>query len=205
MTTATDDRAPNRHSAALTGADKAPVEGPASAAPLPEHLEPSTGLLSFYDRLRRRIIVAIERRGSKLGTGTVEALLLVPDIFMMLVRLTLDKSVPRSTRTMVAGALAYFIMPVDFLPEMVVGAGGYIDDVVLALMVLSQAFDEKLEPYAEKYWSGSQPLRVVISDILTAAKGLVSSNVYSRLVSVLDKQGIRVDEPVPEVDASSSS
>jgi len=155
---------------------------------------PSTGLLSFYDRLRQRIVAFVERRGGKLPGRTVEALLLIPDVFMMLVRLALDRDVPRSTRTLVAGALAYFLLPVDFLPEILVGPAGYLDDLVLALAVLAQAFDRHLEPWTEKYWSGSQDLRVVIGDVLAAAKGLVGSHVYERIVRLLDKQGIPVDE-----------
>ena len=169
----------------------------AGASSRDARLVPSTGLLSFYDRLRHRILTTVERRGSKLGARTTEALLLVPDVFVFLARLALDKTVPRSTRRLVAGALAYFLFPVDFLPEAVVGAGGYVDDLVLALMVLAQAFDAQLEPYAEKYWSGDQSLRVVIGDILAGAKGLVSGNVYERLVRFLNKQGVRVPESPP--------
>src|SRR4030095_9525361 len=58
---------------------------------------PSSGLLSFYDRLRERILHAIEkregRRGAKMTEGAVRALLLVPDVFILLVRLALDKKV----------------------------------------------------------------------------------------------------------------
>ena len=84
---------------------------------------PSTGLLSFYDRLRERILRAVERRGGRLGGAVAETLLLAPDVFMLLARLSLDKEVPKETRVLVSGALAYFLLPVDLLPEMVVGVG----------------------------------------------------------------------------------
>ena len=58
---------------------------------------PSTGLLSFYDRLRERILESVEERGGHLGSATVSALLLVPDVFMLLVRLSLDREVPART------------------------------------------------------------------------------------------------------------
>jgi hypothetical protein len=71
---------------------------------------PSSGLLSFYDRLREKILRVIEKRsgrpGAKLTEDAVRALLLVPDVFILLVRLALDKEVPGSARAMIGGAIA---------------------------------------------------------------------------------------------------
>src|SRR4051794_27262937 len=126
---------------------------------------PSSGLLSFYDRLREKILHAVEkrsgRRGARLTEDAVRALLLVPDVFILLVRLTLDKEVPGSARAMIGGAIAYFILPIDLLPEAFLGPAGYLDDLVLAVAVLAQAFGGDLEPYARKHWSGSGGLWVV--------------------------------------------
>src|SRR3954449_1993566 len=123
---------------------------------------PSSGLLSFYDRLREKILRAVEkrsgRRGARLTEDAVRALLLVPDVFILLVRLMLDKEVPGSARAMIGGAIAYFILPIDLLPEAFLGPAGYLDDLVLAVAVLAQAFGGDLEPYARKHWSGSAGL-----------------------------------------------
>jgi uncharacterized membrane protein YkvA (DUF1232 family) len=155
---------------------------------------PSSGLLSFYDRLRERIIHAVEKRGGKLGDGAVRALLLVPDVFILLVRLALDKNVPGGTRAMIGGALAYFVLPADLLPEMILGGAGYLDDLVLAAAVLSQAFGGELEPYARKHWSGAEDLRVVLKDVSETAQSLLGQSLYDRLKRVLGRRGIEVDE-----------
>lgn len=155
---------------------------------------PSTGLLSFYDRLRQRILDAVERRGGKLGTGTVRALLLVPDVFMLLVRIALDPEVPGGARAMVGGALAYFVLPIDLMPEAFVGGPGYLDDLVLATAVLAHAFSGELEPYARKHWSGPEDLRKVIGDITGAAQGLLGVNVYERVKKLLARRGVEVKE-----------
>ncbi len=156
----------------------------------------SRGLLSFYDRLRGRIERRLESRG-KLGHQAAAALLLVPDVFIMLVRMALDEEVPKPTRALLASTLAYFILPIDLLPELVLGPVGFLDDLVLALTVLSQAFGDELEPYAEKYWSGSQSVRTAVSDVLEAAHGLVGADVYKRLKALLAKRGIELDEGSP--------
>jgi uncharacterized membrane protein YkvA (DUF1232 family) len=157
----------------------------------------SSGLLSFYDRLRRRILRAVEkregRRGAKLTEGAVRALLLVPDVFMLLVRLALDKEVPGSARAMIGGALAYFILPIDLLPEALLGGAGFMDDLVLATAVLAQAFGGDLEPYARKHWSGSQDLRVVVRDITETAQSLLGQNLYDRLRKLLSRRGIDLE------------
>lgn len=154
---------------------------------------PSRGLLSFYDRLRRRILETVEGRGGNLGAKTAEALLLVPDVFVLLLRLVLDEDVPRSTRALIASTLAYFVMPVDLLPEAFVGAAGYVDDLALAVAVLSQAFGGELEPYAEKYWSGPRKLRTVLRDVLDAGHHLMGHNAYGRLRKMLARRGIDLE------------
>ena len=154
---------------------------------------PRNRLLSFYDRLRERILQTVERRGGKLSEGAVKALLLVPDVFMLLVRLMLDKSVPGSTRAMIGGALAYFILPADLLPEMILGGAGFLDDLVLATAVLSQAFGGELEPYARRHWSGPEDLRVVLRDISQTAQSLLGQNLYDKLRRLMGRRGIRLD------------
>jgi len=158
---------------------------------------PSKGLLSFYDRLREGILHAIEKRegkrGAKLTEGTVRALLLVPDVFILLARLALDKEVPGSTRALIGGALAYFILPIDLLPEALLGGAGFLDDLVLGTAVLSQAFGGDLEPYARKHWSGSEDLRVVIRDISETAQSLLGQNLYDKLRRLMSRRGIEIN------------
>jgi len=155
---------------------------------------PSTGLLSFYDTLRERVVKTVEKRTGKLPGDALRMLLLVPDVFILLVRLTLDKGVPGATRTMIGGALAYFILPFDLLPEAILGPVGYLDDLVLAAAVLSQAFGGELEPYARKHWSGDEDLRVVLRDITLTAHKLLGDKTYERLKRLLGRRGIEIQE-----------
>ena len=155
---------------------------------------PSKGLLSFYDRLRERILSTVEKRGGKLSEKGVKALLLVPDVFILLTRLTLDKSVPGPTRAMIGGALAYFLLPTDLLPEAILGGAGFMDDLVLAAAVLSQAFGGELEPYARRHWSGPEDLRVVLRDITETGQSLLGFNLYQKLRGVLGRRGVKLKD-----------
>lgn len=153
----------------------------------------STGLLSFYDRLRERTTHAVENQAGKPGRTVVEILLLAPDLFILLLRLALDKQVPVATRRLLFGALAYFITPVDLLPEAFLGPGGLLEDVVLAAAVLSVALGPTLEPLAQRYWNGSQKLRVVLRDVSEGAYHLLGDNLYRRLQRLLARRGVKLD------------
>jgi uncharacterized membrane protein YkvA (DUF1232 family) len=136
---------------------------------------------------------AADRQSHRLGKPAVEALLLVPDVFILLVRLALDRDVPPAARSLIGGALAYFVLPVDLFPEAVIGAPGFLDDVVLAAAVLSQALGGELEPYARKYWNGDQELRQVLHDIADSAQHLLGRDLYRRLKRTLARRGVHLD------------
>jgi uncharacterized membrane protein YkvA (DUF1232 family) len=167
---------------AATEAEEAFVRGGREVAPL--------RMLSFYDRLRGRVVSAIEKRGGRLGRGAVDVLLVVPDVFMLLVRLALDPQVPAPTRSLIGGALAYFLLPFDLLPEALVGGLGFADDLVLAAAVLTQALGPELEPRAERYWSGRHELRRMLQDVVGAAQSLLGENLVGRLERLLARRGV---------------
>jgi len=152
-------------------------------------------MLSFYDALRAKIVRWVKRRGGRFSSGTTKALLVVPDVFILLVRLTLDREVPKPTRALIGGALAYFILPFDFLPEALLGPIGFTDDLVLAVAVLTQAFGGNLEPHARRHWSGSEDLRVVLRDISDSAEQLIGNRLYNRLRRFLGRRGVEMDDP----------
>jgi uncharacterized membrane protein YkvA (DUF1232 family) len=176
----------------------------ATDSTLPAEL-PSSGLLSFYDRLRRRIEVYCERRAGRLGRSTAEALLLVPDIFILLVRLALDPEVPKHQRTLIASALAYFVLPLDLFPEAMLGPLGFMDDLLLATGVLAQAFGGELEPWTSRHWSGSRNLREVLGDIGLTARSLIGESVSDRVDALLARYGVDLgEEPLPDREERSA-
>jgi len=156
----------------------------------------SLRMLSFYDRLRGRIVAAIEKRGGRLGRGAIDVLLVVPDVFMLLVRLALDPQVPAPTRSLIGGALAYFLLPFDLLPEALVGGLGFADDLVLAAAVLTQALGPELEPRAARYWSGRHELRQVLQDVVGTAQSLLGENLVARLERLLARRGVNLRRDV---------
>jgi len=160
---------------------------------------PEGRLLSFYDGLRQRLADAADpsgeaptKLGGKLGRRVGRTLLVVPDVFLLLVRLVLDGETPRQTRALLGGALAYFLLPFDLLPEGFLGPMGFSEDLVLAVAVLASAFDRQVEELARRHWSGSQDLFSTLQDILEGAQALLGKSLYGRLRKLLHGRGIQL-------------
>ena len=144
-------------------------------------------LTRFYDRLRRRIA---EPLAGKIGTPLADTLLLAPDLFVLLVRLFTDRGVPGPSRSLVGGALVYFLLPADLLPEVLLGAGGYLDDVVLAAAVVTHVFSNELRPFVERHWSGRGNVHDALQDAVRAGEALLPARLYDRLARVLARRGV---------------
>ncbi len=138
-------------------------------------------LLSFYDRLRERVSAAAARRSPRMGRRAAEALLLAPDLFLLLVRLLLDRQTPARSRALVGGALAYFLAPVDLFPEALLGGIGYFDDVALAVWVLAEALGGELETQADRHWSGDRDLRLALRGAAEGAKIFLGDRLINRV------------------------
>lgn len=149
-------------------------------------------LLAYYDRLRARVTKALERRGGRWSERLSGTLMLAPDVFMLLVRIALDSDAPRETRRLVGGALLYFLLPMDLLPEALVGVVGFTDDVVLASIVLTEALRADLEPLVERHWSGSGRARQALTDVARSASALLGEDLFARLRSLLARRGVPV-------------
>src|SRR5215213_1441060 len=91
----------------------------------------------FYDRMREGIRRYLDGKGSVAGK-TGEYLLLAPDVFVLLWRLVNDARVNAKNKVMLGSGLAYFLFPLDIMPEGFLGPIGYLDDLVFAVYLLNK-------------------------------------------------------------------
>src|SRR5437867_948286 len=138
----------------------------------------------FYDSVRTSIQEYLDRKGRVLGK-TAEYLMLVPDIFILLWRLTTDGRVQRRDKVLLGTAVAYFILPFDLIPEAIVGPIGYMDDLVFAVYVLNKILTSTEPSVLREHWSGSDDVLRVIQRILNAADELVETNISGRLKKMI--------------------
>ncbi|MDQ6799498.1 MAG: DUF1232 domain-containing protein [Acidobacteriota bacterium] len=138
----------------------------------------------FYDRVRASIQDYIDKKGGVLGK-TAEFLMLVPDVFILLWRLTTDRRVSGKDKVLVGSALAYFILPFDFMPEALLGPIGYMDDLIFGVYVLNKVLTGTDASVLREHWSGRDDVLEMIQKVLNAADSLVGGDVVGRLKKMI--------------------
>lgn len=107
---------------------------------------------------------------------------MAPDFFQLLIKLTLDKNIPTKYKAETAVVLAYFILPNDIIPDNI-PLVGWLDDVALAAYLLKSLLDDPdTAEIAKGYWEGKEELSDVVSNILEMANDMLGSTLFEKLV-----------------------
>ncbi len=140
----------------------------------------------FYQSLRRKISDYLNTDGGK-KYKFAEYLLIAPDLFHLLCRLTFDKDVSVADKAKLAVAIAYFVSPVDLIPDVLLPVG-YIDDVGIAAFVLNSIINNTNPEIVEKYWTGEKNILEVIKSILKTADEMIGAGVWQKIKAMFNKQ-----------------
>lgn len=133
----------------------------------------------FYQALRVRISDWLASKGK--GFKHAQLLLLAPDLFHLLTRLMLDSRIPAAEKAGLGAAIAYFISPIDLLPEALLGPIGYIDDVALAAYAINRLINAGHGAVAKELWAGDGDLLASVQRILEVADQAIGSGVWERV------------------------
>ena len=136
----------------------------------------------FYQRLRKTIKLWAGGEGGSRSQFT-DLILTGPDLFMLLVRLSQDDRVDQASRTRLAGAAAYFISPLDLIPELILGPPGLVDDIALSAFVLNDVLERTDPAVVREHWEGDTDLLELVRQILAVADTMVGGPVWRRLVA----------------------
>ena len=82
-----------------------------------------------------------------------DLLLLVPRLARMLASLLADREVPRGAKVALVAAALYLASPVDLLPDFL-PVVGYLDDLLLAAVVVDGVLTLLGRPLVQRYWPG---------------------------------------------------
>jgi uncharacterized membrane protein YkvA (DUF1232 family) len=77
-----------------------------------------------------------------------------PDLLRLVRRLAADPAVPGRVRILLVGLVAYLILPIDLVPD-ILPVIGYADDVVLVAVVLRAVVRGAGPDALERHWPGS--------------------------------------------------
>lgn len=127
----------------------------------------------FYRRLRDRV-----KRwggGRHISGRRLEYLLVAPDLFILLSRLSLDGRVPIGAKAKVAAGVAYFVTPLDVIPDFL-GPPGFVDDVLVAAWILKAVaaqLNQLDSSILEEHWEGEQDVLEQVTRIVDGADWLL--------------------------------
>ncbi len=137
----------------------------------------------YYDRIRQRSQGFLRERAHM--DKSAEYLLLAPDVFMLLWRLVNDGRVNAKNKLLLGSGIAYFIFPLDIMPEALVGPVGYLDDLVFAVYLLNKILRDTDAEVLRQHWSGSEDVLAIITKVLNAADNLVGKDLFGRLKNIV--------------------
>lgn len=144
----------------------------------------------FYQRVRGKIVKWAQ--GSGAGKDVTQYILLIPDIMALFVRLMADPIVSAQLKAEIAAASAYIIIPIDLLPEAVLGPAGLIDDALVGMLalnrvvkVMGQAGEDKLR----NYWDGDDDILVVMQELLAKGDKFVTGTVWNGIKAFMQNAG----------------
>lgn len=142
--------------------------------------------LKFYEKIRKkfkkRVKGSIGRPGEKLS----DYLFLLPDIFVLLLRLSINGRVKASLKVFIGAILAYLLLPVDIIPDFIPFIG-YVDDLVLAVYGLDLIFNRIDNEVLYDNWSGDEDLLHVIQVIIGKAEHLLDRGVLKKIKNWINK------------------
>lgn len=134
----------------------------------------------FYDRMRESIRRYLDKKGSLAGT-TGEYLMLAPDVFVLLWRLVNDSRVNGKNKVMLGSGIAYYLFPLDIIPEGFLGPLGYVDDLVFGVYLLNKLLADTDPEVLREHWSGRDDILAIIQKVLKAADQLVGKDILGKL------------------------
>ena len=102
------------------------------------------------------VVAAFYAAGRRSGEPTRlrEAIRLLPDVLRLVRRLAADPSLPRGLRWRLGLLVAYLVMPLDLVPD-VVPVAGYADDALLVAWALRSVVRTAGPEALDRHWPGT--------------------------------------------------
>lgn len=134
----------------------------------------------YYRQLRLKISQWAQKTDER-NQKWMNYILVTPDLFHLLCQLAVDSDVPIKKRIKLAGAIAYFMSPIDFLPEEIIGPAGYLDDISVAAYILNDLLNNVDPQIVKKHWAGEEDILMLIKNIIANADNMLGSGLWGKI------------------------
>lgn len=136
--------------------------------------------MKFYEILRKRIGNFMSNYAGENSNKLTNYLLALPDFFILLCRLAIDKRVSSSQKLFVGGIIAYVMLPIDIIPDFI-PLIGYVDDLVLVVFGLNLILNELDKQILQDNWSGGEDVLELLQKITDAAEKFLDKNILKKI------------------------
>ncbi len=136
--------------------------------------------LDFYQKIRKDVKRWVNDNLDK-ENKWVDYILAAPDLFHLLCKLTADSDIPSNKKIKLVAGIAYFISPIDLLPEAFLGPIGYLADIAVAAFILNDLINDVDPQIVRKHWAGEQDVLVLIKTILANADKMIGSKMWKKI------------------------
>jgi uncharacterized membrane protein YkvA (DUF1232 family) len=133
----------------------------------------------FYRKLRSTVQSYVS---GHTGSSIANMLLCLPDFFYLLVKLSTDPEVPKGSKAQIVAALAYFLSPVDVIPDIIPGLG-LLDDLYLAMIVTDNLLQSVSPDVIARYWPGDADLVGLIKTTLDKLNDKLGTGAIRRILA----------------------
>lgn len=100
---------------------------------------------------------------------------LLPNLLKLLTRLVRDPRVPRRSKLLLGGLLAYLVSPVDLVPDFI-PVLGMADDLLLAVYAVNHLIERAGEEVVLEHWDGPVDLLEMVRSILDSVGQMVPTS-----------------------------
>ncbi|HJY30625.1 MAG TPA: DUF1232 domain-containing protein [Pyrinomonadaceae bacterium] len=130
---------------------------------------------------------------SELKSRMTNLLLVIPNLLLLSARLMVDPRVPAKERLLVAGAIVYAFMPLDFIPDMLPFVG-QVDDAYLIGLTLLRLMSVTEPHVVREHWRGGGDVVELIGSTALLAGRLLPRRIRRVLTSRVESPKISSEQ-----------
>lgn len=84
-----------------------------------------------------------------------------------------DPRIDFKSKALLGSGIAYFVAPVDFIPELLTGPGGFVDDLIIATFVLNLLVNRLTPEVLEDHWAGDDRLLDTLKKLTASGESIL--------------------------------
>jgi len=130
---------------------------------------------------------------SNLRSRMTNLLLVIPNMLLLSARLMVDPRVPAKERLLVAGAILYAFMPLDFIPDMLPFVG-QVDDAYLISLTLLRLMTVTEPHVVREHWRGGGDVVELVGATAMLAGRLLPRRIRRVLTSQVESPKVSSEQ-----------